>query len=165
MSITTIVIGKHSTMKNCVLTYLSSKALHGTGVEYTVDGVDELWIVSEGLWRGALGITELAEGRRAGLIDPHQQPVQPHHWSSVHPVLDVLYQTGGRGEAGEAGADQRGAVRGHGGLGLAQEDSATEERLAELPAVTTPLVIGFLDLKPKLPFNIFRFLSLQVLCM
>ena len=129
-----------------------------------MDGVDELWIVSEGLWRGTLGITELAEGRGAGLVDPHQQPVQPHHWSSVHPVLDVLHQTGGIGEAGEAGADQRGTVRGHGGLGLAQEDSTTEERLAELPAVTTSLEDRFLDFKPKLPFNSFSFFSLWELC-
>ena len=105
------------------------------------------------------------EGRGAGLVDPHQQPVQPHHWSSVHPVLDVLHQTGGIGEAGEAGADQRGAVRGHGGLGLAQEDSTMEERLAELPAVTTPLEDSFLDFKLKLPFNSFSFFFLQVLCM
>ena len=130
-----------------------------------MDGVDDLRVVSEGLWRGALGITELAEGRGAGLVDPHQQPVQPHHWSCVHPVLDVLHQTGGIGEAGKPGADQRGAVRGHDGLGLAQEDSTTEERLAELPAVTTPLEDSFLDLKPKLPFNSFSFFSLQVLCM
>ena len=130
-----------------------------------MDGVDELWIVSEGLWRGALGITELVEGHGAGLVDPHQQPVQPHDWSSVHPVLDVLHQTGGIGEAGEPGADQRGAVRGHGGLGLAQEDSTTEERLAELPAVTTSLEDSFLDLKPKLPFNSLRFFFLWVLCM
>ena len=130
-----------------------------------MDGVDELRVVSEGLWRGALGITELAEGRGAGLVDPHQQPVQPHHWSRVHPVLDVLHQTGGIGEAGEPGADQRGAVCGHGGLGLAQEDSTTEERLAELPAVTTPLEDSFLDLKPKLPFNSFSFFFLWVICM
>ena len=130
-----------------------------------MDGVDDLRVVSEGLWRGALGITELVEGHGAGLVDPHQQPVQPHHWSSVHPVLDVLHQTGGIGETGKSGADQRGAVCGHGGLGLAQEDSMTEERLAELPAVTTSLEDSFLDLKPKLPFNSFSFFSLQVLCM
>ena len=151
-------------MKNGILTYLSSKAPHGTGVEYTVDGVDDLRVINEGLWRGALGITELVEGRGAGLVDPHQQPVQPHHWSCVHPLLDVTHQTGGIGEAGEAGADQRGAVRGHGGLGLAQEDSTTEERLAELPADTTSLKDGFLDLKLKLPFNSFSFFFLQVLC-
>ena len=80
-------------------------------------------------------------------------------------MLDVLHQTGGIGEAGETGADQRGVVRGHGWLGLAQEDSATDERLAELPAVTTSLEDSFLDLKPKLPFNSFSFFSLQVLCM
>ena len=125
-----------------------------------MDGVDELRVESEGLWRGALGITELAEGHRAGLVDPHQQPVQPHHWSRVHPVLDVPHQTGGRGEAGEAGADQRGAVRGHGGLGLAEEDSATEERLAQLSAVATFLEDGFLDLKPNFLFNGFSFFSL-----
>ena len=130
-----------------------------------MDGVDDLRVVSEGLWRRALGITELAEGRGAGLVDPYQQPVQPHHWSSVHPLLDVLHQTGGIGEAGEAGADQRGTVRGHGGLGLAQEDSTTEERLAELPAVTAPPEDSFLDLKPKLPFNSFSFFFLWVLCM
>ena len=101
-----------------------------------------------------------AAARGTGLVDPHQQPIQPHHWSSVHPVLDVLHQTGGIGETGEAGADQRGAVRGHGGLGLAQEDSATEERLAELPAVTTFLEDGFLDLKPNFLFNGFRLFSL-----
>ena len=87
------------------------------------------------------------------------------HWSSVHPMLDVPHQTRGIGETGETGADQRGAVRGHGGLRLAEEDSATEERLAELPAVTTSLEDSFLDLKPKLPFNSFSFFSLQVLCM
>ena len=125
-----------------------------------MNGVDELWVVSEGAWRGALGITELAEGHRTGLVDPHQQPVQPHHWSSVHPVLDVLHQTGGIGEAGEAGADQRGAVHGHGGLGLAKEDSTTEERLAELPAVATFLEDGFLDLKPNFLFNGFCLFSL-----
>ena len=130
-----------------------------------MDGVDDLRVVSEGLWRGALGITELAEGHGAGLVDPHQQPVQPHHWSRVHPALDMLHQTGGIGETGETGADQRGAVRGHGGLRLAQEDSTTEERLAEFPAVTTSLEDSFLDLKPKLPFNSFSFFSLQVLCM
>ena len=125
-----------------------------------MDGVDELRVESEGVWRGALGITELVEGHGAGLVDPHQQPVQPHHWSRVHPVLDVLHQTGGRREAGEAGADQRGAVRGHGGLGLAQEDSTTEERLAELPAVMTSLKDGFLDLKLKFLFNGFSLFSL-----
>ena len=80
-------------------------------------------------------------------------------------MLDVLHQPGGIGEAGDARADQRGAVRGYGGLGLAQEDSATEERLAELPAVTTSLEDSFLDLEPKLPFNSFSFFSLHVLCM
>ena len=125
-----------------------------------MDGVDELRVLSEGACWGALGITELVEGRGTGLVDPHQQPVQPHHWSSVHPVLDVVHQTGGIGETGEAGTDQRGAVRGHGGLGLAQEDSATEERLAELPAVTTFLEDGFLDLKPKFLFNGFSLFSL-----
>ena len=125
-----------------------------------MDGVDELRIESKGVWRGALGITELVESHGAGLVDPHQQPVQPHHWSSVHPVLDVLHQTGGIGEAGEAGTDQRGAVRGHGGLGLAQEDSTTEERLAELPAVVTSLEDGFLDLKLKFLFNGFSLFSL-----
>ena len=122
-----------------------------------MDGVDDLRVVS---WCGALGITELAESHGAVLVDPYQQPVQPHHWSSVHPLLDVPHQTGGIGEAGEAGADQRGAVRGHGGLGLAQEDSATEERLAELPAVATSLKDGFLDLKPKFLFNGFSLFSL-----
>ena len=125
-----------------------------------MDGVDELRVESEGAWRGALGITELAEGHGAGLVDPHQQPVQPHHWSSIHPLLDVLHQTGGIGEAGEAGTDQRGAVRGHGGLRLAEEDSATEERLAELSAVATSLKDGCLDLKPKFLFNGFSFFSL-----
>ena len=66
-----------------------------------MDGVDELRVESEGVWQGALGITELAESHGAGLVDPHQQPVQPHHWSSIHPVLDVLHQTGGREEAAE----------------------------------------------------------------
>ena len=75
-------------------------------------------------------------------------------------MLDVPHQTGGIGEAGEAGADQRGAVRGHGGLRLAQEDSTTEERLAELPAVVTSLEDGFLDLKPNFLFNGFSFFSL-----
>ena len=125
-----------------------------------MDGVDELRVESEGVWQGALGITELVEGHGAGLVDPHQQPVQPHHWSSVHPVLDPPHKTGGSGEAGEAGADQRGVVRGHGGLGLAQEDSTTEERLAELPAVVTSLKDGFLDLKLKFLFNGFSLFSL-----
>ena len=75
-----------------------------------MDGVDDLRVISEGLWCGALGITELVEDRGAGLVDSHQQPVQPHNWSRVHPVLDVPHQTGGIGETGEAGADQRGAV-------------------------------------------------------
>ena len=111
--------------------------------------------MSEGLWHGALGITELMEGHGAGLVDPHQQPVQPHHWSSVHPVLDVLHQTGGIGETGEAGADQRGAVRGHGGLGLAQEDSATEERASRvLLTLRAALQDGLCDLKLQLLFNL-----------
>ena len=91
---------------------------------------------------GALWITELVDSHRAVLVDTHQLPVQPHHWTCFHPVLDIAGQTRGIGEARDAGVEEGGAVRGHGGAGLADEDSTTEKGLAKLPASTTAYMYG-----------------------
>ena len=61
-------------------------------------------------------------------VDPHQQPVQPHHWGSVHPALEGDEQGGGVVDTGDAGIEERGAVGGHGGVGLTEEDTTTKKR-------------------------------------
>ena len=106
--------------------------------------IDQLRL--EGVGDRALWITQLADGHRTVLVDTHQQPVQPHHWTCCHPLLDVADQTRGIGEARDANVEEGGAVRSHGGAGLADEDSTTEEGVAKLPASRTVLEYGFLDL-------------------
>ena len=91
----------------------------------------------EGVGGGALWITQLVDGHRTVLVDTHQQPVQPHHWTCCHPLLDIAGQTRDIGEARNAGVEEGGAVCGHGGAGLADEDSTTENGFAKLPASRT----------------------------
>ena len=122
--------------------------------------IDQLRL--EGMWGGALWITQLVDGHRAILVDTHQQPVQPHHWTFCHPLLDIAGQTRGIGEARDAGVEEGGAVRGHGGAGLADEDSTTEKGLAKLPASGAVLEDGFLDFKLKFPLNSFSMFTLNV---
>ena len=84
--------------------------------------IDQLRL--EGVGGGALWITQLVDGHRTVLVDTHQQPVQPHHWTCCHPLLDIADQTRGIGEARDASVEEGGVVCGHGGAGLADEDSA-----------------------------------------
>ena len=91
----------------------------------------------EGVGGGALWITQLVDGHRTVLVDTHQQPVEPHHWTCCHPLLDIAGQTRGIGEARDAGVEEGGVVCGHGGAGLADEDSLTEKGSAKLPPSRT----------------------------
>ena len=113
--------------------------------------IDQLRL--EGVGGGALWITQLVDGHRTVLVDTHQQPVQPHHWTCCHPLLDIADQTRDIGEARDVGVEEVGAVCGHGGAGLADEDSTMKKRVVKLPAGGTVLEDGFLDLKLKSPFN------------
>ena len=122
--------------------------------------IDQLRL--EGVGGRALWITQLVDGHRAVLVDTHQQPVQPHHWTCCHPLLDIAGQTRGIGEARDAGVEEGGAVRGHGRAGLADEDSMMEKGLAKLPASGTVLEDGFLDLKLKFPLNSLSMFTLNV---
>ena len=109
--------------------------------------IDQLRL--EGVGGGALWITQLVDGHRAVLVNTHQQPVQPHHWTCCHTLLDIAGQTRGIGEARDASVEEGGVVHRHGGAGLADEDSTTEKGLAKLLASGTVLEDGFLDLKLK----------------
>ena len=60
----------------------------------------------EGVGGVALWITQLVDGHRAVLVDTHQQPVQPHHWTCCHPLLDIAGQTRGIGEARDADVEE-----------------------------------------------------------
>jgi len=82
--------------------------------------IDQLRL--EGVGGGALWITQLVDGHRAVLVDTHQQPVQPHHWTCCHPLLDIAGQARGIGEARDASVEEGGAVCDHSGAGLADED-------------------------------------------
>ena len=100
------------------------------------------YIRLEGARGGALWITQLVDSHRAVLVDMHKQPVQPHHWTCCHPLLDIAGQTRGIGEARDAGVEEGGVVCGHGGAGLADKNSMTEKGLAKLPASRTAYMYG-----------------------